>query len=96
LRVELRPEAFEELVDAVEWYERDYPGRGVRLRLAVDRALARIAEQPISFAERLGARAAPVARFPFVVFYEVVDERTVKVLAVAHEKRRPGYWRKTR
>ena len=93
MKIELRREAFEELADAVEWYERDYPGRGVRFRVAADRALASIAAGPESYPMRLGAHALPVARFPFVIFYVVVGEQTVRVLAVAHAKRRPGYWR---
>jgi hypothetical protein len=32
-----------------------------------------------------------LTRFPYVVFYEVVDD-AVEVIAVAHAKRRPGYW----
>jgi len=96
LRVELARAAFEELAHAVEWYERDYPGRGVRFRVAVDRTLARIVAAPGSYPERLGARAAPVARFPFVIFYVVVDGETARVLAVAHARRQPGYWRERR
>ena len=30
--------------------------------------------------------------FPYTVFYEV-DNLTVTVLAVAHQRREPGYWR---
>lgn len=96
MRIELRREAFEELADAVEWYERDYPGRGVRFRVAVDRALASIAAGAGSHPLRLGAHALPVARFPFVIFYVVVGEQSVRVLAVAHARRRPGYWRERR
>ena len=37
-------------------------------------------------------RSRAVDRFPYRVVYFVADE-LVTVLAVAHEKRRPGYWR---
>jgi hypothetical protein len=30
-------------------------------------------------------------RFPFVVFYSI-DGASIDVYAVAHAKRRPGYW----
>jgi len=30
-------------------------------------------------------------RFPYIVFY-VVDDEEVEVVAVAHGRRRPGYW----
>ncbi len=34
---------------------------------------------------------ALMTRFPFVVFFEVEEDRIV-VWAVAHTRRRPGYW----
>lgn len=37
-------------------------------------------------------RSAKVARFPYRVVYVVVAAN-VDVIAVAHAKRRPGYWR---
>ncbi len=36
-------------------------------------------------------RKVPVGGFPWAVGYEVVDE-TLLVLAVFHQRRRPGYW----
>ena len=37
-------------------------------------------------------RVFPLDRFPFLIPY-VVRERELVVLALAHGKRRPGYWR---
>ena len=37
-------------------------------------------------------RSRAVDKFPYRVVYFVADELVI-VLAVAHEKRRPGYWR---
>jgi len=31
-------------------------------------------------------------RFPFSIVYYVADD-TIRIVAVAHAKRRPGYWR---
>jgi toxin ParE1/3/4 len=39
----------------------------------------------------LEIRRAPVSRFRFHVGYVVLDDR-VRVLAVAHDHRKPGYW----
>jgi hypothetical protein len=38
-------------------------------------------------------RSAKVKRFPYRVVYVVVGE-DVDVIAVAHAKRRPAYWRR--
>ena len=40
-----------------------------------------------------GARIVRLRRFPYVVVYLDLTE-TVQVIAVAHSKRRPNYWRK--
>jgi hypothetical protein len=31
-------------------------------------------------------------KFPFVIYYELRDPALVRIVAVAHAKRRPGYW----
>ncbi len=38
------------------------------------------------------ARRLPVAGFPYHVVFEELADR-VEVLAIAHDRRRPGYWR---
>jgi hypothetical protein len=37
-------------------------------------------------------RRVPVRRFPFFVIYRERDE-DLQIIAVAHQSRRPGYWR---
>jgi hypothetical protein len=33
-------------------------------------------------------------RFPFVLYYEIDGPLHVTIYAVAHARRRPGYWRR--
>jgi hypothetical protein len=40
----------------------------------------------------LPVRRAPVKRFPYHVIY-LETETAIRVLAAAHDKHRPGYWR---
>ena len=55
-------------------------------------AIDSIARSPLSRpADEEGNRHRVLHRFPYSVFYEVV-ERTVTILAVAHHRRKPGYW----
>ena len=96
MNVTFHGDALEEYLAAIAWYERDYPGRGERFSVALEGLLATIAEAPETFPLRLGAHAVPVHRFPYVVFFEIVDAETLRVLAVAHTKRRPGYWNERR
>ncbi len=36
--------------------------------------------------------AGLLTRFPYVIFYELVGRDRVDVVAVAHARRKPGYW----
>lgn len=94
LRIRVAPEAEAELTAAALWYESKCPGLGADLMAAIDSALEQIAENPLAWAiwrDGLPYRRYVVRRFPFLVFFEVLDA-AVQVYAVAHAKRRPGYW----
>lgn len=97
LPIELSAEAEEELDVAAGWFDDQRPGLGSEFVEAIDEAVTLIAEWP-----RIGAliegtphalelRRAPVPRFRFHVGYLVLDDR-LRVLAVAHDHRKPGYW----
>lgn len=97
LAIELSAEAEQELDVAAGWFDQQRPGLGREFLEAIDEALARIAEWPRigaiikDTAPDLEVRRAPVPRFRFHVGYLVLVDR-VRVLAVAHDHRRPGYW----
>jgi plasmid stabilization system protein ParE len=40
----------------------------------------------------LRVRSIPIPRFPFSIVYEILDKEIV-IVAVAHQSRKPGYWR---
>ena len=73
------------------------PNLSARFRSAVDVVLARIAADPDSLPQVGGGfRRVRVQRFPYVIFFKLLDPQTVGVYAVAHTSRRPGYWRRRR
>jgi plasmid stabilization system protein ParE len=79
--------------ESFDWYaERSVPA-AVRFAAAVDAALDRIVADPTQFASADGThRECPVKKFPFRVAYRLVDD-LVLVVAIAHAKRPPRYWR---
>lgn len=94
LPVDLHADALREMEDASAWYEGQRSGLGFEFVADVERVLARVAEAPGSFpAWRRddSAKKAVCARFPYVLLFDVESQR-VLVLAVAHGRRRPGYW----
>lgn len=93
LPITFRPEARAELVEAWSWYEEQRPGLGDELAACVEAAISKAARQPDAYAEaHEGVRRVLVRRFPYGVFY-VVEAGALLVLAVAHARRRPLYWR---
>ncbi len=91
-------EAEEEYLAAVRWYRAH--DRRVAERL-VDRVITAetlIHEHPDAWtsppgvAPSIGARRVLVRGFPFALVY-VELEQEIRIVAFAHSKRRPGYWR---
>lgn len=92
-QLEFHPEARAEFEAAVEHYEAERRGLGRTFADAVRVATRHIAEAPAVGAPFTGGtRRIFIRRFPYALIY-ATDERTVVVLAVAHFRRRPGYWR---
>jgi toxin ParE1/3/4 len=84
-----------ELAEAVRWYEERRPGWGARLFDAVSLAFELIERHPELGSPRRvrpAARQLKVHGFPYVVVYRVRSD-DVYVVAVAHTRRRPGYWK---
>jgi len=86
-----------ELSQAASWYESRQTGLAIRFLHEIDQARHAIPSRPLSFprladtASDLEIRRALLPRFPYaVVFLELPTE--IRVLAVAHVKRRPDYW----
>lgn len=95
MSIELHAAADAELWAAIDWYEQQEPGLGDRFESAVYRALDRIAENPHAWKaspELPGVRIFSLWRFPFCIPY-VAEADCIIVLAVAHAKREPDYWR---
>jgi plasmid stabilization system protein ParE len=95
--VRLSPEAVAELAEAAQWYAARRPGLDVDFLAEVERVLPLIGTSPASFPRLLDlpadlvVRRALLPRFPYaIVFMDLGTE--IRVLAVAHAKRRPGYW----
>ena len=88
----LLAEATRELEAAVSFYDSIYPALGRDFTLEVQALCQRIAESPLAGVEvRPEVHRRILRRFPYSVLY-VIEDAEVIVLAVAHQRRRPGYW----
>jgi toxin ParE1/3/4 len=93
--IRFREAAARELTSDVRYYNKHYPGRGDRFAAAVGRSLRAITLSPLAFTllYEPDIRSAKVERFPYRVVFIVVGA-DIEVVAVAHAKRRPAYWRR--
>ena len=92
LPVDYLPAARRDFEESFDWYAERSMQAAARFVNAVDAALSFIAAYPKQFAAVDGFhRECPVKRFPFRIVYRVAADR-ILVVAIAHAKRRPGYW----
>jgi toxin ParE1/3/4 len=96
-RVRLTSEASTELAEAVRWYEERQTGLGGELLAAVQHTLSLIADRPdigrsVPGTQRSDVKRLLVPRFPYQLLYRAYAE-TIIIVAVAHLKRRPDYWK---
>jgi toxin ParE1/3/4 len=90
------PAAERELAAAMEAGEKRGSGLREDLLEEVERVVALLCEFP-DIGERLDdkRRRFPLRRFPFGIVFRVEGD-TLRILALAHRRQRPGYWRKRR
>lgn len=97
-RVWILEEAAEEAVEAAAWYEQERPGLGVESDHAVNAALDLLEYEVVPLtnmpgtAGSRGAKRLVLRRFPYDIIVRESSQEII-VVAIAHQSRRPGYWR---
>ncbi len=95
MRIVYRSAALEEIRDAFAWYLKEAGQRHAqRFRDELNAKLALLlAHPPGGTSGTTAIRKLPLKVFPYTVHFKV-DGDVIRVFAVAHHKRRPGYWLK--
>lgn len=96
--IEILEEALEEAAEAAAWYEKECKGLGFDFFESVEAAFDVIEDKVLPLSPMpneinlIGVKRLILKRFPFDI---VVLERSTKtiIIAVAHQARKPGYWR---
>jgi toxin ParE1/3/4 len=89
----VHPDARFDALEAYDWYSQrsQQAAEAFQEELrAAGRAIERSPERWTCYL--FGTRRYLMKRFPFVIVYRVGNER-IEIIAVAHGRRRPGYWR---
>lgn len=91
--VEFHHDAVEEAAAAQEWYQARSSSAAEAFVADLDHAIKRISDGPARWPSFVhGTRRYLLRTFPFQVVYRTVGT-TVQVIAVAHGRRKPGYWK---
>jgi len=92
MNVEFHPAALREVEEAQAWYEERSLFAASAFLRELSAAVRKLREAPNRYpSAQSGTRRILLERFPFTVYYRLHNQ-TVTVVAVAHQKRRPGYW----
>jgi len=94
---ELHPEAESDLREAAEYYrERAGTAFAQAFFAEFEHSMNLLLQYPLLGALRLhGKRRLVMKHFPYSVIYTVAAQE-IRVLAIAHQSRRPSYWQKRR
>jgi toxin ParE1/3/4 len=86
------PEADQELRDGAVYYAQEGNAElGLAFIEEFERALGLLYTQPELGAPWRGRRRFPLRRFPYSIIYYIKGDE-IRVIALAHHRRRPGYW----
>jgi hypothetical protein len=89
----MHPEAREEFLAAIDYYNEAEPGLGMAFYSEVEAAIGLIENYPDLWMEiDNNIRRCLVRRFPFAILYSKEAERLF-IYAIMHTKREPNYWR---
>ncbi len=89
-------QAFEELNDAIAYYEEQLAGLGLRLKDEVDQYVNWIlSNSTFPQIRRGGYRRVNLNVFPCYIAY-IIREDILWILAIAHDHRKPEYWIKSK
>lgn len=94
MNVEFHHEAYDEVIEAMAFYEERQLGLGRDLWDEIRATLNRIGDNPTG-PERIAKELhrESVRRFPYSIIYGVRHD-TIWVVAIVHARRREGYWKR--
>ena len=93
MRHEFHPEAVLEFAEAVQFYKERGRGLGRRFALEIRSAIQKAMIHPERWRMiEEDVRCCSVKVFPYSVLY-TIEDGYVLIVAIAHGKRQPGYWR---
>jgi hypothetical protein len=94
-KVEYNPDFFDDLTQAVDWYNERQSGSGDRFYRNVKKQTEKLSTSALLFAVKYDdIRCVLIETFPYLVHYRINHQtKTVKVEALFHTSRNPAIWK---
>ena len=78
---------------ALEWYSARSAFAAFAFLLELNHAVTSVSETPQRWPRHeKNIRKYVFPKFPFVLYYQLTEQK-IQIIAVAHSKRRPDYWK---
>jgi len=92
-RIDVHPEARLETKTSILWYRGQSESAAIGFAFELKEAFLAIRKHPHLYPAYLhGTQRRILDRYPFsIVYRELLDQ--IQIIAIAHQKRRPGYWK---
>jgi plasmid stabilization system protein ParE len=92
-RTVFHPAARRELEETINYYNAERQGLGREFREEVQRMITLLTRFPqLGQPVRGRVRRTMLSRFPYHIYYRLLESGDLRILAVAHSRRRPEYW----
>jgi toxin ParE1/3/4 len=93
VKLSVHPAVADELRETAKFYaDRADQALGLAFIAEFERALNFLSNNPeLGAVWRRTARRFPLRRFPYNLVYQVKPQE-LRIIALAHQRRRPGYW----
>ncbi len=92
MQIEFIEPASIELDDAIEYYNMQTAGLGIKFLDEVLETITLISRFPLLWSKNTeSTRKAVLRKFPFNLIYSILEDK-IYIIAVAHQNREPEYW----
>jgi len=92
LRIEYHPKIESELRHIIQYYNKCVPSLGYQFLDNFEQQIRFISKNPRSFLViKNDIRKAVLNRFPFVLYFKIVNEDILRITVIKHQRRHPGF-----
>ena len=90
MKIEYHPAIERELREIIDYYNNCCAGLGSEFLNDFERQVFNIASNPLQWVEiENGIRRALLRRFPYTVYYRIVNKARLRIIVVKHQRRHP-------